>query len=219
MSVTVSSSHVVSAALCPSWRRLLILLPCSSMRSLSQETVLHKLFQRESFLQAAALHQLPQGGSLPLAAVLQEQAAPVWVPHRLTSSASKPAPAWAPLSMGPQVLAGACSSTGLPTGSQLPSGIHLLQCGVPSMGYRWISALPWTSTDCRGTTCLTMIFIMSCKGRLSALTFWATPAPPPSSLTLVPAELFLSQSHSSLHTAVLLQSFFFPFFNMLSQRH
>jgi len=51
-------------------------------------------------------------------------------PHRVTSPASKPALAWAPLSTGPQVLAGACSSTGLPTGSQLPSGIPLLWCWV-----------------------------------------------------------------------------------------
>jgi len=38
----------------------------SSVRSLSQETVLHKYLQRESFPQAAALHKLPQRGSLPM---------------------------------------------------------------------------------------------------------------------------------------------------------
>jgi len=119
----------------------------------------------------------PGWGSLPWGAVLQEQAAPVWVPYRVTSPASKPAPAWASLSTGPQVLARACCNVGLPTGSQLPSGIHLLWHGVPSTGCRWISTPPWTSMDCRGTTCLTMIFITSCKGRLSALTFWAPPPP------------------------------------------
>jgi len=44
---------------------------------------------------------------------------------------------------------------------------------------------------CRGTTCLIMVFITSCKGKLSAPTCQASP-PPPSSLTLVSAELFLS---------------------------
>jgi len=86
---------------------------------------------------------------------------------------------------------------GLPTRSQPPSDIHLLQLGVPSMGYRWISAPLWTSTDCRGTTCLTMVFIMSCKGRLSAPVS-PVPPPPPSSLTLVSDKLFLS-----LHLALL----------------
>jgi len=83
---------------------LLTLFPCSNMGSLSQETVLHKLLQCESFPRAAILHELPQWGSLPQGAVLQEQTAPAWVPHRVTSPASKPAPVWAPLSTGPQVL-------------------------------------------------------------------------------------------------------------------
>jgi len=156
-----------------------------------------------------------------MGAVLQEGAAPVWVSHGVTSPAKKPAPLWAPLSMDPQVLPGACSSTGLSTGSQPPSGIHLLRCGVPSTGCRWISAPPWTSMDCRMTTCLTMVFIMSCKGRLSTPTFQASPPPLPSSLTLVSAELFLSQSLTplSLPSRFTAEFFFFPFLNMLSQRH
>jgi len=84
------------------------------VRFLSWETVLHKLLQHESFPRAAALHKLPQCVSLPRAAALQEQAAPVWVPQGVTSPASTPALAWASLSMGPQVLAGACSSAGSP---------------------------------------------------------------------------------------------------------
>jgi len=191
MGVTVSSSHVVSAAPSSSGGGLLTLFPCFSVRSLSWETVLHKLLQRESFPWAAALPKLPQHGSFPQGAVLQEQAAPVWVPHGITSPASKPALAWAPLSMGLQVLAGACSSVGLPMGSQPPSGIHLLRHGVPSTGYRWISAPPWTSMGFRGTACLTMVFIRvaregSLLQRLEHL------LPPPYSLTLVSAELFLS---------------------------
>jgi len=186
MGVTVSSSLIVSATPPYSGGGFLILCPCSSVRSLSWETVLHKLLQPEFF---------------PRAAVLQEQAVPVWVPDGVTSPASKPAPACAPLSMGPQVLAGACSSTGPPTGSQLPSGIHLLQHWVPSMGYRWRSDPLWTSTGC-----LTMVFITSCQGRLSALASRAPP-PPPSSLTLVPAGLFLSHSLTPLSAAISPQLF------------
>jgi len=167
---------------------LLTLCPCSSVRSLSRETVLHKLLQRESFPWAAALHTLPQRGSLPWGAVLQEQAAPAWIPHGVRSPASKPALALAPLSTGP---GRSLLQHGLLTGSQLPSGIHLLWPEVPSTDYRWRSAPLWTSMDCRGTTCLTMVFITGCKGRLSAPASQAPP-PPPSSLTLMSAELFLS---------------------------
>jgi len=81
MGVTGSSSHAVSATPCPSGRGLLTLFLCSSVRSLSRETALHKFLQRESFPRAAALHELPKHGSLPWGAVLQEQAAPAWVPH------------------------------------------------------------------------------------------------------------------------------------------
>jgi len=151
-----------------------------------------------------------QHGSLPRGAVLQEKAAPVWVPHGVTSPASKPAPVWAPLSTGLAGPARSLLQRGLPTGSQPPSSIHLLWCGVPSMGYKWSSAPPWTSMDCRGTTCLTMVFSTSCKGRLSALTFRAPPTPP-SSLTLMSAELFLSHRLTLLSTLpFLLQSFFLP---------
>ena len=65
MGIVVSSSHVVSADPSSSGGGLLILFPCSRVRSLSQETVLHKLLQCESFPQAAALHKLPQHDSFP----------------------------------------------------------------------------------------------------------------------------------------------------------
>jgi len=51
----------------------------------------------------------------------------------------------------------------LPTGSQPPSGIHLLQHGVPSTGCRWRSAPTLTSMDWKGTTCLGMVLVTSCK--------------------------------------------------------
>jgi len=217
MGAAVSSSHVVCAAPSSSGGGLLTLCPCSSMRSLSWETVLHKLLQCESFPRAAALNELPQSGSFPQGSVLQEQAAPAWVPHGVTSPASKPAPAWAPFSTGPQVLPGACSSAGLHMGSQLPSGIHLLRRGVPSTGCRWRSAPPWTLMDCRGTSCRTMVFSTSCKRKLSALASQAPP-PAPASLTLVSAELFLSYRLTPLSSLPFSRSFFFPFLTLLSQR-
>jgi len=82
MGAAVRPSHVVSAAPFSSGGGLLTLFPSSSLRSLSQETVLHKLLQcgSASFPRAAALHELPQCGSLPRGAILQEQDAPAWVP-------------------------------------------------------------------------------------------------------------------------------------------
>uniref|UniRef100_A0A8D0KWE9 Caspase activity and apoptosis inhibitor 1 n=1 Tax=Strix occidentalis caurina TaxID=311401 RepID=A0A8D0KWE9_STROC len=120
MGVAVNSSHIVSAAPLPPPQG-----EDSSHSSPapawgpSHRTVLHELLQCESFPQAAVLHELPQCGSLPRGAAPQEQTAPVWVPHGVTSPASKPAPAWAPLSMGPQVLPGACSTMGFPRGHSL----------------------------------------------------------------------------------------------------
>jgi len=88
--VTVTSSHVVSAAPSPSGGRLLTLFPCSSVRPFSRETVLRKLPQCDPFPRTAALHELPQPGSLPQAAVLQEQAAPARAPPGVTASFRHP---------------------------------------------------------------------------------------------------------------------------------
>ena len=112
----VSSSHFVSAAPSSSQGRLLTLF-CSSVRSLSWKTVLHKLLQPEPFSRAAALRELTQRGSFPQATVLQEHAAPVWVPHSVTNPASKSAPLWGPLS--PWV----CRSLQEPAPAQAPHGV------------------------------------------------------------------------------------------------
>ena len=159
MGVTVSSSHAVSATPCSSGGGLLTLCPCSCVKVLSQETVLQKNPQCESFPEAAALPKLPQHGSFPRGAVLQEQAAPARVPHGVTGPATTPALAWAPLSIGPQVLAGACSSAGSPWGHSLlqastcssvgslprARGGYWLHCGPP-----WAAggqpASPWSSS-------------------------------------------------------------------------
>ena len=167
MGVGVSSSHVVSATPSSSGGGLLTLFPCSSVGSLPRETVLHKLLQQKSFPWAAVLHELFQRGSFPRGAVLQEQTAPVWVPHGVTSPASKPAPAWAPLSMSPQVLPRACSSKGFPQGHSLlqihppalawgpprAAGGYLLHHGPP-----WAAggqpASPWSSPQAAGESLL-----------------------------------------------------------------
>jgi len=231
MGVTVSSSHVVSAA--PSSSGLLSPLTAHTLPLLQREVplmedkilqcesfpwaaALHELLQHGSFPWAAVLHKLTQRGSLPWGAVLQEQAAPAWVPHGITSPDSKPAPAWAPLSMGPQVLPGACFSMGSPWSHSLLQASTCSSVGSPT-GCRWIATLLWTSIGCRGTACLTMVFIMGCKGKLTAPGSQAPP-PPPSSLTLVSAELFLSHCLTPL-SLLLLHRRFFPFINMLSQRH
>jgi len=209
MGFEVSSSHVVSVTPSSSGGGLLTLCPCSSVRSLSWETVLHKLLQCESFPRAAALHELPRHGSFPWSAVLQEQAAPAWVPHGITSPASKPALAWAPLSMGPQVLAGACSSAGSRWGH---SFLQVSTCsGVRSFprtagGYLLHRGPPWAAG---GQPASPWSFITSYKGKLFAPASRAPP-PPPSSLTLVSAELFLSHCLTPLSQLLSHHSFFLP---------
>jgi len=206
----VSSSHVVSAAPSSSGGGLLTLCPCSSVRFLSWETVLHKLLQHESFPRATDLHELSQRGSLPRGAVLQEQAAPVWVPHRVTSPASKPAPAWAPPFTCLQVLAGACCSMGSPWGhsflqastcsgvGSLPraTGGDLLDCGPPWSTGGQPASPPSSSRAAR-------------EGSL--LWYLGQFLPTTSSLTLVSAELFLSQSLSPLSSLPSHPEFFLPF--------
>jgi len=211
MGVAVSSSHVVSAAPSSSGGRLLTLFPCSSVRSLPWETVLHKLLQSESFPWAAALHELPQHGSS----------------HRVQSFKNRLLQRGSP--MGSQALPGNLLRYGLlspwvhrswqePAPARAPHGVtasfrhppalawgpfH----GVPSMGYRCISAPPWTSLHCMGTTFLTIVFITSCKGKLSAP---ASRAPPPPSVFTalgVCRVVSSTSSHSSLSTVVSLQFF------------
>jgi len=197
MRIAVSSSHAVSAAF-SSIRGLLIILPCSSVVSQLQETVLHELLQHVAFP-----WQLLQHRSLPLSAVLQEQTAPAWIPHGVTSPTSKPAPAWAPLSTGPQVLAGPCSSTGSPWG-------HSLLWAHPPV-------LVWTSMGCRGTACLTMVFTMGFRGISSPVP--GAPPPPLSSLIQVSAEIFLSHCLTPLSSYNCSCLFFSTLLTLLSQRH
>jgi len=211
MGVAVSSS----CCLCHSFLLrggLLTLFPCSSMGSLPWETVLHKLLQCESFRQGAVLHKLLQHGSISKGAVLQEQTAPAWVPHGVTSPARKPTPAWSPLCTGPQVLAGACSSMGSPRHHSL-LWVRPLCSGMGSfVGRRWISDPPWTSTGCRGTVCLTMVFSTGCRECLLQRLEHCLPCFSPGSWCL----LFLS--HLTPLSTAFFAAVFHPFSNMLSQR-
>lgn len=107
-------------------------------------------------------------------------------PLRLPSPASKAAPAWAFLSMGPHL---SCCM-----GSQPPLGISLLRCGVPH-GMQVDLSSTMTSVGCQVTSCLSMIFPMGCKG-------FSCPLFP---TDLGSAGLFLSRSHSSAAAALAQQ--------------
>jgi len=217
MGVIVSSSHVVSAATSSSGGGLLTFFPCSSTRSLSQETVLHKLLQCESFPWAAALHKLPQCGSFPQGAVLQEQAAPAWVPHGITSPATKSAPEWVLLSAGLQVLAGACSSTGSPQGHNFLQALTCSSMGsLPRAtgGDLLHHGPPWTAGEQPASPRSS-----SRAAREESLLWCLEQLLPPSFFTDfgVCRVVSLTSSHSSLPTALSPQCFF-PFLSMLSQR-
>jgi len=97
------------------------------------------------------LHELLQHGSFPWGAVIQEQTAPTWVPHGVTSPASKPASVWAPLFPLIHRFSQKPAPVRAPTGSQPPSGIYLLWHGVlPGL---WVEAdllhcgSPWAAGE------------------------------------------------------------------------
>ena len=165
----------------------------------------------------------PMGDSSP-------QTSSMWVLPTGCSS-SKTSPAWV-ASMGCSPLGTDCSSVCPPRGHK-PCQQTCSSAGSPrdhsllwastcsgmwsSPGYRRISAPLWTSMDCMGTACLTMVFITGCRGKISALKPGAPP-PPPSSLTLVSAELFLPHCLTPL-SYLLFCSSFFPYLKyMVSQR-
>lgn len=151
------------------------LFSCSRVGSIPWETVLHKLLQHEFFPQAAVLHKLLQHRSFPWDAVLQEQIVLVWVHHRVTSPASTPSPVWVTLSMqlhrSCQKPAPAWASHRATAffGHQLQQGaLHRLQIHICSV--------------------INLIFNMCWRGVSAQMP--GVLSPPPSSLTVVSAELF-----------------------------
>jgi len=190
MGVMVSSSHIVSAAPFSSEGGLLTLFP--SVGSHPWETVLHEL-----------LHH----GSFPWGAVLQEQTDPACVPRRVTIPASNPAPAWLHWAIRP---ARSLLQHGLPTGSQPPSGIPLLQLGVPpGLQVDICSTMDHLGLQGHSLPHHSLLHKLQgnlCSGALST-------SSPPSSLAFVSAELFLSHVLTPLSRCSVS-----AFLTMLSQR-
>jgi len=189
MGAAISSAHAGSAAPSSSGGGLLTLCHCSSVGSLSQETVLHKLLQRESFPRGAALHTLPQRGSLPTGCSPSGTGCSSVGPprgHKPCQQTCSGVGSSLHSSAGP---GRSLLQRGLPTGSQLPSSIHLLRRGV----------------------------LHGLQGNLCSSTCSTSSLPP--SLTLVSARLSLSHILTPLSPgAKLCYAGLFSFLNLLSQR-
>ena len=176
MGVAVSSSHIVSAS------------PSSSH---SSPAPVWGTSQRRQFFTWV----LPMGCS-------SSQTPPVWVRHGATSPASKPAPVWASLSVGPQVLPGACSSASCPQGHSL-----LWASTCSSVG---------SSMDCSGSLlhgeppCAAgrqPALLQGLQGNLCSGA-WSTSSPSFFTDLVVCRVVSLTSAHSSLWLQVVYQVFF-----------
>jgi len=104
-----------------------------------------------------------------------------------------------------------CSSMGSSLHGSTGPARSLLQHWLPRhhrLLWAHPPALAWTNMGCRGTASLTMVFITGCRGT-SALAP-GTPPPPPSSLTLVFVEWFLSHILTPFSCCNLTLCIFFP---------
>lgn len=90
---------LITALLCHSF---------SIVGALLQDTILPQLHQCRSFLQAAALHELLQSVPSAWGTVLQEQTAPLWVPH-LTQFLPEKKLSVGAILYWPQFLPGSCA--------------------------------------------------------------------------------------------------------------
>lgn len=119
-----------------------------------------------------------------------------WGPCGVSSPARKPAPEWAPPSMGPHVWPGACCCTVFPWSHSLLSGIHLLKQGVLH-GLQVDICSPVDFHGFHRGSCLTR----SVPWAAGESPLLRAPPPPPSPLTLVSAEVFLSHVLTPLFSA------------------
>jgi len=202
MGVMVSSSHVVSAAPCPSGDNSSHSAPAPAR---AWETVFHKLSNASPSHGLQLFTNCPSMGPSPRVQSFRNrllQHGSPWGHQPCQQTCS---------GVGSSLPGSAGSGRSLPlsTGSQLPSGIPLLQPWGPFHGLQVEICSTVDLHGMQGTACLTMVFITSCKGRVSAPTSRAPP-PPPSSLTVVSAELFLSHRLTPLSRLPFSLQFVFP---------
>ena len=119
--------------------------------------------------------------------------------------------------MGPQVLPGACSSMGFPQGHSLLRASTCSGVGS-STGCRWISAPLQTLHGLQGHSLPHHGLHHGLQGNLCSGT-WSTSSPSFFPDLGVCRVVSLTSSHPSLQLQLLLRRNFFPFLNMLSQRH
>jgi len=198
MGFVVCSSQAVSAAPSSPGERLLTLLHCSSMGSLPQETVLHKLLQHESFPRATDLHKLLQRGSPVGSQVLPANLCQHGFLSRRVTGPTR-----------------SLLQHGLPMRWQRSSGASPWSGVGSSLGHRWGSAPPWASMAA-GTACLTVVCSMAAgesllrrlEHLLPLLLHW------PWCLQSCASQIFSLLSPA----AIALVQLFPPFLNKLSQR-
>ena len=201
MGVTVSSSHAVSATPSSSGGELLTLCPAPAWGASHGRQFSIK------FPSVSPSHGLQLFTNCPSVGPF----------HRVQFFRNRLLQCGSPT--GSQALPANLFQHGLPTGSQLPSGIHLLRHGVPSTGYRWISAPLWTSRDFRGQPASPWSSSQVARDGFLIQQFGHLLPP----LLHWPWCLQSGFSHivslHSLHCRFSCRVFFFPFLTMLSQRH
>lgn len=148
------------------------------MGFLLRHIVLPKLFQCESILWLAALPKLPAWFTFPWDAVFLAQPAPGWVPHRVTSAHRKFVLVWVLVSTVLHVL-----------DRTVLQQIHCLLWESNCSGMGLLHGL-------RSHSCFTIVFTTGFRG-ISPPVPWALLLLP-STLTLVPAELFFSYIYNLL---------------------
>jgi len=208
MEVAVSSSHIVSAAPSSSGGGLLTLFPCSSMGSLPGQTVLHEFLQHGSFPWATVLHKLfqhvvPSMGCSPSGTDCSSVGSP-WG-HKSCQETFSIVGSSLHGSTGP---GRSLIQHRLPTGSQPPSGIHLMRHGVfPRLQVDICSTMHLHGLQ--GDSLPHHGLLHRLQGNLCSGT-WSTSSPSFFTDLGFCRVVSLTYSHSSLLLQVLFHSDFFP---------